>query len=430
MPKTGRPRKKILLVTHNFPPESYGGVEIYTCNMAKALAARGYAVSVLYPEKAARDAVEAVEEGSFEAIRLHKLSVHPPSLIKTYGVLDFKTNKYCLEVTNPNTERLFEALLDREEIDLVHFQHLGVMLPFSLPRIAKAKGPRVCMTLHDAWLICPRTQLYIGETHSICDGPESVEKCTKCLLLGCWPVRKSAISRMLALRQSYARELLRELDVVSVPSRYLANVFVRNGFGVKPLIVSPLGIHPVGRSGRKEMSDTLRIGCFGSISEVKNTLFLVEAFKQVKGNAQLILSGNGRRKFIDRVVRSAAGDARIEYRGPYTPDRLPEMFSEVDLAIVPSVIESFSLVVRESLSAGVPVIASAVGGIPEIIEHMRNGILFDPYDKYDLARRLQSLVDEPSLVKRLREGITPPKTMDQDADEWSFRYEALISPAS
>lgn len=430
MPMTDKPRKKILLVTHNFPPESHGGVEIYTCNLAKALAARGYAVSVLYPKKTARDAGEAVEEGSFEAIRLHKLSVHRPSLVKTYGLLDFKTNKYRLEVNDAKTESLFEALLDREHVDVVHFQHLGVLLPLSLPRIAKAKGLRVCMTLHDAWVICPRTHLYIGETHSVSDGPESVEKCAACLLTGCWPIRKAALSRMLAVRQRHARELLRELDLVTVPSQYLANVFVRNGFGGNALNVSPLGINPVARSGRKDRSGTLRIGCFGSISEVKNTLFLVEAFRQVKGNAQLILSGNGRRKYVERVVRSAAGDDRIEYRGPYTPDRLPGMFSEVDLAIVPSVIESYSLVVRESLSAGVPVVASAVGGIPEIVEHTRNGILFDPYDKDGLARQLQNLVDDPSLVDRLREGITPPRTMDEDADEWARRYEALLAPAS
>jgi glycosyltransferase involved in cell wall biosynthesis len=106
------------------------------------------------------------------------------------------------------------------------------------------------------------------------------------------------------------------------------------------------------------------------------------------------------------------------------------MFSEVDVAIVPSVIESYSRVVRESLSAGVPVLASAVGGIPEIIEHMRNGILFDPYDEHDLTRQLQNVVDDPSLVRRLREGITPPKTIDEDSLEWADRYERLLSPAS
>ena len=108
------------------------------------------------------------------------------------------------------------------------------------------------------------------------------------------------------------------------------------------------------------------------------------------GNSAATPVTDGNQVFTFFALR-IKNDTRIYYRGPYLPDQLIQILSEIDIVIIPSMIESFSFTVRESLSAYVPVIASNVGGIPEIIKHMENGILFDPTRIGELTAIIQNI---------------------------------------
>ena len=81
--------------------------------------------------------------------------------------------------------------------------------------------------------------------------------------------------------------------------------------------------------------------------------------------------------------------------------------------------ETFSLVIREALQAGLPVIAARRGALPEIIEDGRNGLLFEPEDADDLRRCLRRLLDEPGLLARLK----PDRFAWRDADAYAQDIE-------
>jgi glycosyltransferase involved in cell wall biosynthesis len=77
--------------------------------------------------------------------------------------------------------------------------------------------------------------------------------------------------------------------------------------------------------------------------------------------------------------------------------------ADVDAVVVPSLVwETYSIVAREAMSLGIPVIASRIGALPEAIRHGDNGLLFTPGSAQELARILRDLAYEPGLLDQLR----------------------------
>jgi GT2 family glycosyltransferase len=100
--------------------------------------------------------------------------------------------------------------------------------------------------------------------------------------------------------------------------------------------------------------------------------------------------------------------------------------ADADVLVVPSVwIENAPFIIREAFAAGLPVVASDLGGMAEMVFHDRNGLLFPPGDAGALADQLSRLLHEDGLVERLRRGIERPMSIEQDALEMTRRYAAL-----
>ena len=105
----------------------------------------------------------------------------------------------------------------------------------------------------------------------------------------------------------------------------------------------------------------------------------------------------------------------VTFHGSTPHDRIGEALGAIDVLVVPSIWpENSPFVVQEALRAGVPVVASRIGGLPEVVADGRNGLLFCPGDVEDLARTLSRFIDEPSLLRTLRDGIRPVPTIEDD----------------
>jgi glycosyltransferase involved in cell wall biosynthesis len=84
--------------------------------------------------------------------------------------------------------------------------------------------------------------------------------------------------------------------------------------------------------------------------------------------------------------------------------------------------ESYSMTAGEFLSAGVPVLASNRGGLPEMVENGVDGLLFDPEDSAGLARMLQRIIDEPKVLSGLEPDRERVRSVDDEVDEWERSY--------
>src|SRR5690606_14078084 len=98
-----------------------------------------------------------------------------------------------------------------------------------------------------------------------------------------------------------------------------------------------------------------------------------------------------------------------------------------DVLAVPSRgMENSPLVIHEAFMAGVPVIGTRMGGIPELVVPERGGLLVDPDSPADLAAAIRRLADEPELVPTLAANAPLVRSMDEDAAEWEERYRTVL----
>jgi len=96
----------------------------------------------------------------------------------------------------------------------------------------------------------------------------------------------------------------------------------------------------------------------------------------------------------------------VKFRGKLLYEEVLKEYSNYDMLLVPSTLEAFPSIIIEAMSQGLPVIASKVGGIPEIVENEETGLLVPPGDPKKLAQAVKKLVDNPSLYEKIiRNGI-------------------------
>ena len=116
---------------------------------------------------------------------------------------------------------------------------------------------------------------------------------------------------------------------------------------------------------------------------------------------QVVFSRSSYRQSIERLLSPSARH-RVRVLGAVPFDQMPQVYARSTIVVVPSVIqEPFGLPVAEAMAAGRAVVASRVGGIPELVTHGRTGLLVAPADPDALAEGLLSLLSEPARCRAM-----------------------------
>ena len=160
---------------------------------------------------------------------------------------------------------------------------------------------------------------------------------------------------------------------------------------------------------RKEFRITERdivIGIIALFDDCKGHIYLFQALKRLVSegmtNIICLVAGDGRRREeLTSFVRNENLQDYITFLG-YRND-IPEILKITDILVVPSVRESFGMVALEAMATKTPVIASAVGGLPEVIEDNKTGLLFPKGDIDSLCKALRYLIENPNIRKEMGE---------------------------
>lgn len=186
--------------------------------------------------------------------------------------------------------------------------------------------------------------------------------------------------------------------------------------------------------------DALMVMFAGRIQPLKGCDVLVDAIGRLcaarpdlAGRLQLAIIGGGSARSmadLDAAI-DAAGIADItRMHDPVSRGDLAELFRAADVVAVPSRSESFGLVAAEAGSCGVPVVASAVGGLPDIVADRSTGVLVPPGDAAALAAALEALLDDAPLRAQLGAAASERMrnfTWDRTADGLLTAYETEIA---
>ncbi len=167
----------------------------------------------------------------------------------------------------------------------------------------------------------------------------------------------------------------------------------------------------------------VRIGAVGRLSPEKGLEVLVEALPSVPG-CRLVLVGEGpERAKLEELVRTLALGDRVQLAGWVDPPWTATW--AFDVLVMPSFMEGFPLVIVEAMLAGIPVVASNVGGIPEIVAEGETGLLVPPNDAAALAGALRTVVDDPGLRQQMAVRCRSVARQSFTAETMAARFEAL-----
>lgn len=142
----------------------------------------------------------------------------------------------------------------------------------------------------------------------------------------------------------------------------------------------------------------------GRLEEVKGVEYLIDAMEYI--DAKLVIAGGGSLELFLKDRAKRFGD-RIEFLGPKTHAELKEIYPSADVFVMSSVTtqkgakEGFGLVMLEAMASGVPVVAFASGGIPQLITHDENGLLCEEKDVKTLAENINKVFSDEELKNRL-----------------------------
>lgn len=436
----------ILIVTNGFPPSSYGGVEIYTFDLVKGLIKIGHTVTVFCRESDFSRSdlqVSDAEEYGARVIRVVNDNKKIASFYETF--------------INEKIDRLFRKYLHDIKPDIIHFNHF-IGLSAHLPLITSDHQIASVTTLHDFWPICHRVNLINWQEQS-CPGPQNGADCYTCVIGGIaqptispeytgvirlvksitTPHFRARLRRILFGKQrietqppasSLSRELFYERyelykrailsnQIVLAPSEFVRAQFASNGYPAEQIRVVPLGVNVAQTSNiPPHKPGGITFAAVGSIIASKGLHVLIEAFSEVAApNIQLRIFGREDTGSIysKQLRLMASGDSRIQFMGPFSPDQRGDIYRQIDVLVIPSVVpESFSLVAREALLQGKPVIASQIGALPEVIIDRVNGYLFPPGQVEELKKIISALVNDPGLLLKL--DCPGPKPIDTVED--------------
>lgn len=134
--------------------------------------------------------------------------------------------------------------------------------------------------------------------------------------------------------------------------------------------------------------------------------YLVRALPLIQREVEVeaLLVGDGpERQRLEGLARELGVAERIHFLGARPNHEMPGLYATAEVAIFPSLMEATSVAALEAMSCGLPVAASRVGGLPEIVDEA-NGTLFEPADPADLAARVVALLRRPELAAAGEEG--------------------------
>jgi glycosyltransferase involved in cell wall biosynthesis len=435
---------KITFAVHHFPPRYTGGAELRTYRTAAALQERGHEVQVVCVEKIdhtpSQGPIEATTE-IYQGVKVHRLAYN----------LDLASDAFRWSYNNPWIGAYLREQLQAWQPDIFHLVGGYLIGADALKAARELNIPRV-ISLTDFWWLCPRIQL-LRSDGTLSTLPIDPARCARCLgeerrryripgkiapglMQAFWNMRRGYIQRIRE-RSNILKQELNQANKIICPSQFLLDVHKEEGVDPQVMVYARQGRDfPNLKPGmlEKTPSDHLRVGYFGQISQIKGVHVLFEAAQHLP-DADLTITAYGDptpfMTYTARLRRMAANDSRLEIAGLFPYSVISEVLQNLDVMVIPSLwYENSPNVILEAFAHQTPVIASDLGGMTELVQHGKNGLLFEPGDPVDLSRQIQRLIDEPELLKQLQAGIEPVKGTQKELDEVEQIYQQVTASAS
>jgi glycosyltransferase involved in cell wall biosynthesis len=429
---------KVAIGVHHFPPRYVGGAEQHAVRIASGLAAAGHEARVVCVERidAVVDGLDWVDD-VFAGVAVRRLSFNRNAV----------PDPVRFEYDNAWIGEHVKNLLTTDPPDVFHLIG-GYLLSGSVLRAARDLGIPSVVSLTDFWFLCPRFTM-LRSDGSLASLPLDPVRCARCLgeerrryrlparlfpgLMQMFWRRRHGRVRALEERSGFLRRELSHVEAIISPSEFVRAVHVSAGIDPGRFICSRQGLE-ISSAGAAVAPPSprapLRIGYLGQIAWHKGVHVLLEAVRRLP-DAAIAVSVYGDDTafpaYAAQLRRLAASDTRVALGKMYrSGQELQAVLGQLDVVVVPSVwYENSPTVILEAFGHGVPVIATDLGGMAELVRDGEDGLLFPRGDVDALARQLQRLIDDPALLRALRAGVKPVRSWSDELRELLDIYDTI-----
>ncbi len=386
---------RVLLVAQWFPP-IIGGEEAHVQRLGRVLVERGHEVSVATIAQTGLEPYEVVD-----GVRVHRLR---GTLQRVDRLFRDPARKSAAPYPDPELVAGLRRVVAEERPDVVHAHNW--LVHSYLPIKHESAAPLV-LTLHDFSLVCARKDyMYLGATN--CTGP-ALTKCLRCatrmygpagaiptvggvFAMSAW--ERGAVDRFIAVSHSVAE----------------GTGLVEHGLphDVIPNFILPIA--PPGNAGAGADPAAEPVGLpaepfllfVGAIRRIKGVQVLLRAYRALDAPPPLVLIGYAGPE-TDALLRDLPSGVTFLEDLPHAG--VMAAWRRSRLGVVPTISRDASpTVVLEAMASGVPLVASRIGGIPDLVEDGASGLLVQPGDEPALREAISRVLADDALAGRLAAG--------------------------
>lgn len=360
---------KILFATDQYLPTP-GGISVVTQRISTALAKKGHTVAIIAPStdwKFRKETKNGVAIYRIQSLLIHKLKqlrFSPAFLYRKriyHTIANFRPDIIHLETPNTIASEAMDTAL-KFHIPLIATCHImpeniSGTLPFLPSKMGKMIG-----------------DLYMKEI---------IKVYNKVNLVTCpTPIGIAILQAYNITRPTVALSNGIDLEAFSMPSKEEKQKFLKKyNFPPDPIILY-----------------------IGRLDKEKKVNILIEASQYIKKSQpfHIVIEGKGQQmETLENLVQKSGIQNKISFIGYIPEEELSVLYSVATMFVMPSTAELQSLVTMEAMALGLPVIGARAGALPYLIKPDENGFLFEPDNPVDLMQKLQLLLENPDMRKKM-----------------------------
>jgi len=299
-------------------------------------------------------------------------------------------------IWNGGSGRAIADALASSGSEIAHFHNIVPLISPAAYCAARRQGVAVVQTLHNYRLLCPNATFFRdGGVCEECLGravpwPGVVHACYRGSRAA-----TGAVASMLTLHRAIGT-WSRMVDVYIALTEFARRKFIAGGLPADKIVVKPNFVEDPG-AGRHSSRNVLFVGRFAPEKGVETMLEAWRLFAVRHPDVRLQIVGGTPQ--TDEHRRNLAG---VEWFGWQPREQALRLMKEARLLIFPSIhYEGFPMTLVEAMATGLPVIASRLGGVAEIVRDGHSGWLFGPHDPEDLCRRLHDAFSDDDQLDRM-----------------------------